>query len=58
MKSFCATKTPEHLHHLDLLRIIAIESPYRTTEIPGKLRRKEEKGRQEPLLCNLENWVL
>ena len=47
MKSFCATKIHEYLHHLDLLGIITIESPCRTTEISVKFHQKEEKRRQK-----------
>ena len=57
MKSFCATKIHEYLHHLDLLAIITIESPYRMTEISGKFRWKEETRRQKQLPCNLKKLV-
>jgi len=57
MKLFCATKIHIYLHHLDLLSNITIESPYKTTEISGKNRWKEEKRRQKRLPCKLKKGL-
>ena len=40
-----------------MLSTITIENPYKTTEISGKNRWKEEKSRQKRLPCKLKKGL-